>query len=402
MNGKRVVRILVLTSTYPRWPDDTLPPFVHELAHRLTGEFEVHVLAPHAAGCKTREQLDGVEVHRFRYLPTRLETLAYSSGMLQGLRRRPWRLLALPLFLMAEGFATLRLLRQRRFEVIHAHWLLPHGLIALLARALCGYAPAVVVTAHGADVYGLKGRFAVALKRRVTRLAEHVTVVSTAMLLDLTAECGEGAYSVLPMGVDTNTRFTPPPAGAQRRGLLFVGRLADKKGVSVLLNAMTRLRELTELKLSVIGAGPEEPALREQTARLELQRRVEFLGPVTNRELPDWYQRAALLVFPSVVATHGDQEGLGLVPVEALACECPVAASDLPAIRDVIRDGETGRLVAPGDPAALAAVIRELLLDPTQAQRLAAVGRAYVQARFDWDRVASRYSALFKSLAGGD
>ena len=402
MNRKPAARILVLASTYPRWPDDTLPPFVHELARRLTGEFEVHVLAPHAAGCKTREELDGVEVHRFRYLPTRFETLAYSSGMLQGLRRRPWRLLALPFFLLAECLAALCLLRQRRFEVIHAHWLLPHGLIALMVRALCGYAPAVVVTAHGADVYGLKGRFAGALKRRVTRLAEHVTVVSKAMLLDLRAECGEGAYSVLPMGVDTRTRFTPPPVGVPRRGLLFVGRLADKKGVSVLLDAMLQLWDMTELKLSIIGAGPEEPALREQAMRLKLQERVQFLGPVTNRELPDWYRRAALLVFPSVVTAHGDQEGLGLVLVEALACECPVAASDLPAIRDVIRDAETGRLAASGDPAALAAVIRELLRDPIQMQRLAVAGRTYVQSRFDWDGVAARYATLFKALAGGN
>ncbi|MGE5625200.1 MAG: glycosyltransferase [Bacillota bacterium] len=397
MNGKQAARILVLASTYPRRPDDTLPPFVHELARRLTGEFEVHVLAPHAAGCATHEVMDGVNVHRFRYLPSRFETLAYSSGMLQGLRRRPWRLLALPFFLMGEWFAALRILRRQRFEVIHAHWLLPHGLIALMARALCGYTPAVVATAHGADVYGLKSALARTLKRRVIELAEHVTVVSEAMLLDLRAEAGDAAYSVLPMGVDTRERFTPPTSAGERHGLLFVGRLADKKGVSVLLDAFVLLRDLPELKLSLIGAGPEEQALRRQVAVLGLKDRVEFVGPVPNRKLPDWYRRSAVLVFPSVVTAYGDQEGLGLVPVEALACGCPVVASDLPAIRDVIRDGETGRLAASGDPVALAGIVRELLSDPGQAQRLAAAGRTYVRARFDWDGVAARYAALFRT-----
>src|SRR5579862_4451165 len=127
-------RILVLASTYPRWRGDTLPPFVHELARRLTGRFEVHVLVPHTAGAQTTERMEGVHVHRFQYLPTRFETLAYGGGMLPGLRTRPWRLLALPLFLGMELVTAVRLLRKRRFAVIHAHWLLPHGLIAVLAQ----------------------------------------------------------------------------------------------------------------------------------------------------------------------------------------------------------------------------------------------------------------------------
>ena len=394
-------RLLVLASTYPRWSDDVLPPFVHELARRLTDRYKVHVLAPHARGCKTHESMDGVEVHRFRYGPEGLETLAYSSGMLPGLRRRPWRLLALPVFLFAEWFATVRLLRQQEFAAIHAHWLLPHGLIALLARACCGYRPALLCTSHGADLYGLQGVLARACKRRVVHGSEHVTVVSRAMLETLQHEVGDSINcSVLPMGVDTQTRFVPPASPISRGGLLFVGRLADKKGVDVLLEALARLRDMPDLSLHVIGTGPEEARLRQQVQRLDLDKVVDFVGPVPNKDLPLWYQRSALLAFPSVVTPYGDQEGLGLVPVEALACGCAVVASDLPAVRDVIRDKQTGLLVPPGDPAQLAEALHVLLWDKPLSERLAAVGRADVIERFDWDRIAGRYAALLDRMTG--
>lgn len=395
-------RILVLASTYPRWPDDTLPPFVHELARRLVPEFEVHVLAPHTAGAKTEATLDGVHVHRFRYLPARFETLAYGGGMLPGLRQRPWRLLALPLFLGAEFLATVRLLRRQRYTAIHAHWIVPHGLVAVLARYFCGYRPGLLCTAHGADVYGLKGRFATAVRRYTQARSERVAAVSAAMLEALADDADrDPRYCVLSMGVDTRTRFTPGAGSAVPDSLLFVGRLAEKKGVNVLLSALPELiRDFPKLRLSIVGGGTEEPGLRRLADGLGITSQVEFVGPVPNQELPERYRRAAIVAFPSVVTSYGDQEGLGLVPVEALACGCAVVASDLPAIHDVIRSGETGLLAQAGDHAALAAALRALLKDPALRHRLATQGRAYVQEHFDWSVIAERHAALFREMAG--
>jgi glycosyltransferase involved in cell wall biosynthesis len=398
-SGKPRMRVLVLASTYPRWPDDSLPPFVHELARRLAMDHEVHVLVPHATGCKTHEVMDGVQVHRFRYGPESFETLAYSSGMLPGLRRRPWRLLGLPVFLFSEWLATLRLLRQQRFDAIHAHWLLPHGLIALIARALSGYRPALICTSHGADLYGLRGGLARMCRRYVVRHSERITVVSQAMLDDMREEAGDVSNcSVLPMGVDTRERFVPPTSPISRSGLLFAGRLADKKGIHVLLEAMAAIKDMPDLSLHIIGSGPEETRLKQLCTRLKLDGIVDFVGPVPNKDLPPWYQRSAALVFPSVVTAYGDQEGLGLVPVEALACGCPVVASDLPAVKDVIRDRETGLLFPAGDARQLAETLHVLLWDEKLRTRLAARGREYAQENFDWSHIAARYAALIEGL----
>src|SRR5690606_35495391 len=99
---------LVLASTYPRWRGDPEPGFVHELARRLADEFDVSVVCPHALGAHVRESMDGVEVHRFRYAPTRFETLVNKGGITTNLRRSPWKyLLVLPFLIgMMLGMAA--------------------------------------------------------------------------------------------------------------------------------------------------------------------------------------------------------------------------------------------------------------------------------------------------------
>ncbi|MHB8424930.1 MAG: glycosyltransferase [Gammaproteobacteria bacterium] len=131
-------RLLVLTSTYPRWPDDQEPGFVHELCKRLTDDFDVTVLSPHAPGATTVEIMDGVHVRRYRYAPAGWETLVNNGGIVTNLRRQPWKWLLVPGFLLKQAWATWRLIQCLRPDVMHAHWLLPQGLlIAVLGRIGC-------------------------------------------------------------------------------------------------------------------------------------------------------------------------------------------------------------------------------------------------------------------------
>jgi glycosyltransferase involved in cell wall biosynthesis len=102
---------------------------------------------------------------------------------------------------------------------------------------------------------------------------------------------------------------------------------------------------------------------------------------------------------PSVVTEEGDQEGLGLVMAEALACECPVVASDLAAIRDIVKDGQTGLLARPGDARDIAARVERVLRDPVAARVLARRGRDVVLERFDWESVGAGYRALLGEAA---
>ena len=389
-------KVLVITSTYPRYAGDSVPVFVHELCRRLAATFDMHVLAPHSPGAKTHEVLDGVQVHRFRYLPERFETLAYGGGILPGLRRRPWRAALLPPFLLSEYFAAARLVRSQRISLIHAHWLLPNGLIA--AR-LGAPGRATLCTSHGSDLFSLNNAAFRVMQRYVLKNMDAVTVASRALGDKASAIAGQHeSIQVMPMGIDTQ-RFRPPATDVPRDGLLFVGRLVANKGLDILLRSLASLA-VAGLRppLTVIGAGPEIDGLKTLTMQLGLDSQTTFLGAMSNDDLPRHYQHAAALVFPSLLGRRGEQEGMGLVPVEALACECPVIASDLPGVRDAIQDGQTGLLFPPGDSAALAVQIRQIIVDRALAKRLACRGRQIATIRYDWQTVAAHYAKLYAEL----
>jgi glycosyltransferase involved in cell wall biosynthesis len=392
----RKPRLLVLTSTYPRWAGDPEPGFVHELAKRLSG-YEVTVLGPHAAGAATEEELEGVRVLRFRYAPSGMETLVNDGGMIANLRRAPWKWLLVPGFLLGLAWRTWRMARRERPDLIHAHWLLPQGLVVALLGRLDQAMPPFVVTSHGADLFALRAGPLQALKRLVGHRAAGITVVSAGMRDELTGiGVPPAKIAVRPMGVDMQDRFTPDPEVERSSNeLLFVGRLVGKKGLRHLIDAMPAiLAARPSTFLTVAGFGPEEDARRQQASGLGVQHAVRFVGPVSQAALPALYRRAALFVAPFVQDASGDQEGLGLVVVEAVACGCPVVVSDLPASRDLVEER-----VRPGDPVALAECILAMLAsDPRDRQARSSRLRDAMALKFAWQPVAAGYEELFKRV----
>ena len=394
-------RLLVLTTTFPRWAGDHEPPFVYELARRLTDSFDVTVLAPHAPGAASEEIMDGVAVRRFRYAPDRLEKLAYDGGIPSRLRRHPWLALLLPTFLLAQIGAALKLTRDRRPTVIHAHWLVPGGLVGAILKELLPGRRGLLVTAHGADVH-LRDRWPIrTLKRLAIDSADTLTVVSRALRDRVRPFVPEDTrLEVASMGVDLHTRYVPGRQRPRTATLVFAGRLVEKKGVADLLEALQRMREKRPgVRLLIAGHGPLEQDLRSHAKRLQIDDAVEFLGSVPNDRLPEVLRRASLAVLPFRTADDGDTEGLGLVAVEAMGCGIPVIVGDVPAIHDVVTHAETGWIVPPRDPVALADAVTRLLDDPALAERLAENARRHAVSAFDWSVVAERYRVLLRGLS---
>lgn len=387
--------LLVLTSTYPRWRDDHEPAFVHELSRRLSGEFAVTVLCPHAADAAERELLDGVDVVRFRYAPAALESLVNDGGIIGNLRRTRWKWLLVPGFLLAQFVATWRCIRQTRPAVIHAHWLIPQGLILASLSLLIPRLPPFLITSHGADLFALRGRIADWLRRWVIQRARGVTVVSAAMrsrLLDQGID--PRIVNVEPMGVDLQTRFTAGTEPRSSNQILFVGRLVEKKGLRHLIDAMPAIRAARpDVILTIAGFGPDEQALREHAERLGLGACVQFLGARRQDQLPALYRHAAVFVAPFVEARGGDQEGLGLVVIEAAGCHCPVVVSRVPANAALLAQAPELAAVPPGDPNALVVAVL------AQLQRGSVPVPRSLQA-FDWAERARSYAALLHAVAG--
>ena len=392
--------LLVLASTYPRWQGDHEPGFVHELCKRLVPWFDVTVLTPDAIGSDGQDRMDGVAIVRFRYAPRALQTLVHGGGMLANLRAAPWKWFLLPAFMGGMLLATWKQLHRSEVDVVHAHWLIPQGLVAVIAQVARRRKRPLLVTSHGADLFALDSHPLHMLKRIVAAKAAAVTVVSEAMRAKACSiGIDESRISIQPMGVDLDY-FSPQPLVTRSRSrLLFVGRLVEKKGVRYLLEAMPAiLAEMPDASLSIAGFGPEEARLREQVKELGVGDHVEFLGAVPQTDLPGLYRGAAALVVPFVEARDGDQEGLGLVMVEALGCGCPVVTTSIPAVKDVFGGDWPEFCATPGSASSLAEQVVGLLRVPGRAHFAALGIRQELRDRFGWEHVARGYANLIFGL----
>ena len=402
MTESSLPTLLVLASTYPRWRNDPEPGFVHELCRRLVDRFQVIALVPDAPGADPDGMLDGVEVIRFRYAPRRWQTLVNNGGIVTNLRRSRWKWLLVPGFVLGQYLAARRLLRQRRIDVVHAHWLIPQGLIA--RRLKSAAAIPYLVTSHGGDLFGLRGRLLEMLKRRVAAASSVMTVVSTAMR-DEAARIGlrPPELAVLPMGVDLRERFVADIQVERTRDeLLFVGRLVPKKGLPHLLDAMPAvLAARPGVFLNIAGFGPEESSLRTQARQLGIEQRVNFLGAMPQEALPAIYRRASMFVAPFIRDDSGNQEGLPVVLMEAIGCGCPAIVGEVAGVRDLLGDAADEVCVDPRDTQALASAILATLDNPADAQERARSIRLAAARRVDWQVIADGYAGLLGRCVRG-
>ena len=365
------------------------------MCRRLSKTFCVHVLAPHAHGAATKEQLDKIQVTRYRYFISRWQNIAYQGGILANLKQKPVRYSLLPFFILAQLIALVHLLRRYQFDCIHAHWMIPQGLIALIARYFIKSPPPIIVTSHGSDLFSLTGAIFNYLKRFVVLHSTAVTVVSNAMMNAMPQmNVDKNKVHVIPMGVDLQNRFLPNGKQRATGKLLFVGRLIKNKGIDYLIEALPSiLKKHPKAVLRIVGEGQEKESIKKQISKLNLRKNVEFIGPVENDSLPELYRSSDVVVFPSIFA-----EGFGLVLVEALGCECATVVTDLPAMRDIIHDGKSALVVRQRDAAQLAQKVIRLLEDPKLRKTIGKQGRKDVLKRFDWEVVTEKYATLIHSI----
>jgi phosphatidylinositol alpha-mannosyltransferase len=278
-----------------------------------------------------------------------------------------------------------------RPDVVHAHEPLTPS--TSMWATLAGVAPVVATFHSGAERSRLFDLTAPVLRRIADRLAVRVAV-SHAAARFAGSRLG-GSYRIVPNGVDV-ARF----AGAEPADLgpgmkaLFVGRLDERKGFRVAVDAFAELaRRRPDLHLVVAGDGPERDALAGLPR--EIRARVRLLGLVPNAELPAIEAACDVYLGPSIGG-----ESFGVVLIEAMAAGLPVVASDIPGYDEVVTDGVEGTLVPPRDPRALAVAADRVLADPDGARAMGEAGRRRA-ATFDWRVVVDQLEAVYAEAAAG-
>ena len=361
------------------------------LAHLRERGHESIVVAPSWKGLASHE-IDGIRVERYRYAPASLEVLTHDEGAPNKLARKPWlQLLVIP-YVFSGAWRTFRLAWREKPDIIHVHWPVPHAMVALPAAWILRI-PVVTHFYLAELLLRRKFPFVTPFLSLAVRMSREVVAISR-FTADQVRSIRETPITIIPYGGASSPHdeaSAPPPAG--RPIVLFVGRHVERKGIPVLIEAMSRLRH--DAELVICGHGDQTPALKELASRSAAAERIRFPGRVDAEELSQLYARCTVFCLPSIIDSRGDTEGLGTVPLEAYAHGRPVVCSRVGGIPDVVIEGETGFLVPPGDPAALADALDRLLGDADLAARMGEAGRRLVLGRFSWPSLAREIEAVW-------
>ena len=382
------MRVLLLSHSYPRFPTDPVGSFVLRLAVALRGQgIESLVLAPAGDGLAAREDFESVPVERFRYAPRRYETLAY-TGTMQHQVRSAWSArFFMGTFLAAELWAALRVRHRFPAALVHAHWWFPGGLVGTWLRRL--WKVPLVTTLHGSDLRSAQSSpFARRLFRAVLTSSDAVTTVSHWLASQTHALVPEVEPIVAPMPIMPGLFYPSTARDADR--LLFVGKLNVQKGIEHLLRALSLMRARPTLDI-VVGVGSSPDDVRPLAQSLSVADRLRWHPLLPQAELANLYRRCTAVVMPYV------DEGLGLVAAEALLCETPVVAFASGGLTDIVLHERTGLLVRPGDAAALAVALDDLLSRPDRGAALGQAGRRHALSTFGAEAVAARYARIYES-----
>lgn len=381
MNAEReTLRILVLCYEWPpvgggggRAAKDV----AEALARR---GHEVRVQTVRMAGLPRHESVNGVEVHR-----------------IWGFRARPDRCSAWEMagYVITSFGPTLSQLRKFRPDIVHAHFAVPTGALAFAASAF-GKQP-YVITAHLGDVPGAIPQQTDALfrwlnpaVRPIWRQAAEVTAVS-----EFVAELANQAYGrmpiVIPNGISLEGRLplAGQPQGAPR--LIFVGRLNGQKNLAFLIPLLSELRDLA-WEFDIVGDGDERSSLEQGFAESGLSSRVHFHDWLPRADVEQRLAGAEVFLLPSLV------EGVPLAVLEALKLGLVVVGSDIPSLRDIVSDNESGWLLPLARPEAWVQVLRELLTNPDQRQRMRQASWSSAE-KFDLERITDDYEEVLCRVA---
>jgi L-malate glycosyltransferase len=402
----RPLRICVLTTSFPL--DTEIAVGIHVLEkcrHLVRKGHAVTVIAPHHKGAARRETIDGIEVHRFRYMfPARWQTLCYGAGIPTNFKRSFWARLQLPFLLLAFPWAAFWATRDA--DVIHANWSLA-GFAGIVAGRL--RRRPVVMTMYGAEVFVL-GRHP--FLRFILKRVNYIISISRYTETHTLAVHPVARHTLIPPGTDTK-RFIPTedPTLRERIGirkdafLVFaLAKFIERKGFIYLIDAMTALvrdHPDANIQLALGGRGPLRASMQALVRERGLDDQIKFLEYIPDAEIPAYFTACDVFVLPAIIDPSGDTEGLGVVLLEANACGTPVIASRVGGITDAVEDGVNGFLVPPGDPAALAERILYLHRHPEVGRACGQRGRALVGERFAWDRITDRIVDVYRELTGG-
>jgi glycosyltransferase involved in cell wall biosynthesis len=301
--------------------------------------------------------------------------------------------LFLNLMYFIEALMVGQWMKRKGLRHLHVHLASQAASVGLFVRTVFGFGYSLTV--HGPDEFYDAGRQMLARKIAAADFLCCISSFARSQLMKLSTYEHWSKFVVSPLGVDPEI-FVPrrERTAPERFEILCVGRLTPAKGQHILIDAVERLtQEGRQVRLRLVGNGPDETSLREHAARSAARECVIFEGAINQDRIRDFYAKADVFCLPSFA------EGLPVVLMEAMAMEVPCVTTHITGVPELIRDGVDGLLVAPSDTDALVKALASLMDDAELRQRIAKSGRARVVEHYDLRRNVERLGRIFTERA---
>ncbi len=393
-------RATFVTTTYPLQPRDSIPGFVADLARHLVRDqnVAVRVLAPHHPGVPLQETIDGVHIERFQYaLNPNRQCLAYGAGIPDNVRNNPRAKFQIPGFFASMAAAVWRSLADT--DIIHAHWVEP-AFIAAIANTFARKPLAITV-------HSLRPK-----PDHISRLAlkwADRALFNSRFTMQQAHDLGyKSNGQVIYQGYDQDTFGKLPRTGHARAQLgipheaplvTAIGRMVPFKGMEILAAAANDiLATHPTAHLILAGDGPCRPEVLRIADASPHRNRIHLPGKMPRDRVAQTLADSDIFVMPSIIDSRGRTETLGVAALEAMASNVPVVASQVGGLTETITHNQTGLLVPPTNPPALAAAINQMLDDAPLRTRVATAARARAERDFAWPALAAQVAAVYREL----
>ena len=406
------MKILMLTSSFPKFKSDYTAKWILELSSELIKNgHETVVLAPHAKGFLASEEIRGVKIYRFRYAPERFEVLGYGNFLPHEHAKKIFRpyyylrnLVLLFFFQIAMFYSLLKIARRENIDVIFSHWIFPCGFMGAIGAKLLGKRS--VLNIYGTDLVFVKrfflsniGRFTLNSYDSVVAISEYTYKLALDMgVEDLSKMKIVPVGTYMPQSIDAGSicALRSKLGLCSEKVVFSMHRLIPLKGTEYIIQAAALVvKEYPNVKFIIGGEGPLKEKLQSLIIEHNLTDNVLLVGAIPENEVPVYYAMSNIYIMSSIVDEKGNTEGLGMPVIEAMSYGKPVVGFDVGGPKYTILDGQNGYSIPEKDYDMMADKILRLLNDPGLELKMGKNGYAIFSRNYPWDVILKQFVEIF-------
>ncbi len=402
------MKIVMITSSFPRFEGDSAAPFIKSIYEALTAQGnDVHVVAPYDPLTKLDTKKDS-KIHRFKYIfIDKWHIMGHARSLISDTKLRLGTFFLLPLFLISATIKLNKIVQSEKPELIYVHWVVPNGIPALIISKI--FKIPYAISLHGSDIFVSKKNFVFRfIAKSIFANCSLVTACSPELYSDAVQLGSPKNIHLLPWGADPKIFFKSKNQQEIRQKyqvetddivLISLGRMVYKKGFTNLILALPAIiKNHPNVKIIIGGDGKIKQDLIQLANNLGVKKYVILPGNIPWNNVREFLSLGNIFLLPSIKDHSGNIDGLPTVVLEAMACSLPIIASDIGGISLVVENEKNGFLIKPDDPTAISQAVIKILDNPELINNMGKVSRLMIETIYNWNIVAEKLTAEFKKI----